>query len=410
MRHNLKRGEESGFVFLADIKLRPREGEAGGYEDVLFISSRLENGKWEKIIVARLQVVFSASFDDPAREVGSGVERESNVGELGGRVRIQSGAGERRDKCVNGAVSPISLLAGIFFLPVLNALRAFELKMSSLRDRSRVVEIRKSRKFRLRVWPVEGLDNANLPFKNEICQVRMAHRAHLGIILDLLEAIETLQGALGHILIRSYFSTSTHPFCKFSTNGDDVENEFIEDRTPGFSLPSDFFRTPVGALKFEWFGEYPDTDEDVFHVQMPLPDGTEWKIRIFPSGRTNMSIFGYFLQPVGDDGIPRVPEGFKVRLALGGPPVESWEQRFKGCLNLNLLPVITNEKWYFKEGQKVAICKNEEAVGEITIPVNAERERERQRQRNNGRSVEVIRLEAVWVEAVWVEVVRVEVV
>ncbi|KAJ4476506.1 hypothetical protein C8J55DRAFT_561922 [Lentinula edodes] len=172
---------------------------------------------------------------------------------------------------------------------------------------------------------------------------------------------------------RSYSHQSRASY-NYSTHGDNVENEFIEDRTPGFSLPSDFFRAPVGALKFEWFGEYPDTDEDVFHVQMPLPDGTEWKIRIFPSGRTNMSIFGYFLQP-------------GVRLALGGPPVESWEQRFKGCLNLNLPPVITNEKWYFKEGQKVAICKNEEAVGEITIPVNAERERERQRQRNNGRSV-----------------------
>ncbi|KAJ3860678.1 hypothetical protein EV359DRAFT_85092 [Lentinula novae-zelandiae] len=177
---------------------------------------------------------------------------------------------------------------------------------------------------------------------------------------------------------RSYSHQSQASY-NSSTNGDDVENEFIEDRTPGLKI--------VRALEPEWFGEYPDTDEDVFHVQMPLPDGTEWKIRIFPSGRTNMSIFGYFLQPVGDDGVPRVPEGFKVRLALGGPPVESWEQRFKGCLNLNLPPAITNEKWYFKEGQKVAICKNEEAVGEITIPVNAERERERQRQRNNGRSV-----------------------
>lgn len=49
MRHNVKRGGEGGFVFLADIKLQLREGEAGGYEDVLFISSRLENGKWEKI-------------------------------------------------------------------------------------------------------------------------------------------------------------------------------------------------------------------------------------------------------------------------------------------------------------------------------------------------------------------------
>ncbi|KAJ3891485.1 hypothetical protein GG344DRAFT_65410 [Lentinula edodes] len=355
MRHNLKRGEEGGFVFLADIKLQPREGEAGW-------KGKREEGK--RALGTGEEEYYS--FDDPGREVGTGIEREPNVGELGGGFRFRA---------------------------------ALEKEATDM-----------SRKFCLRVWPVEGLDNANFPFKNEVCQVRMAHRAHLGIILDLLEAIETLRGALGHILIRSYFSTSTHPFYKYSTHGDDVENEVIGDRTPGFSLPSDFFRTPVGALKFEWFGEYPDTDEDVFHVQMPLPDGTEWKIRIFPSGRTNMSIFGYFLQPVGDDGVPRVPEGFKVRLALGGPPVESWEQRFKGCLNLNLPPVITNEKWYFKEGQKVAICKNDEAVGEITIPVNAERERERQRQRNNGRSVEVIRLEAVWVEAVWVEVVRVEVV
>ncbi|GAW07246.1 hypothetical protein LENED_009223 [Lentinula edodes] len=58
----------------------------------------------------------------------------------------------------------------------------------------------------------------------------MAHRAHLGIILDLLEAIETLRG-----VTRSYSHQSRASY-NFSTNGDDVENEFIEDRTPGFSL------------------------------------------------------------------------------------------------------------------------------------------------------------------------------
>ncbi|KAJ3886726.1 hypothetical protein GG344DRAFT_69416 [Lentinula edodes] len=41
------------------------------------------------------QVIFFTRFDDPGRRVGSGVGRESDVGDLGGRVWIPSGARER---------------------------------------------------------------------------------------------------------------------------------------------------------------------------------------------------------------------------------------------------------------------------------------------------------------------------
>ncbi|KAJ3849403.1 hypothetical protein EV368DRAFT_67460 [Lentinula lateritia] len=148
------------------------------------------------------------------------------------------------------------------------------------------------------------------------------------ITLDSLKAIKTLPGSLGHILVS--FKRRLLPI------------------------------TPVGALEFQWFGKFPNTEEDVFYVQLPLPDGIEWKIRIFPSGSMSISSFGYFLQPVGNDGVPRVPHSFNVRLASGGPPIDSWEQRFTKCLNITSSSPNQNEKWYFKEGQKVVVCQHKE--------------------------------------------------
>ncbi|KAH7870228.1 uncharacterized protein C8R40DRAFT_1073484 [Lentinula edodes] len=143
-----------------------------------------------------------------------------------------------------------------------------------------------------------------------------------------------------------------------------------------------------GSLQFEWFGEFPNTEEDVSYVQLPLPNGIEWKIRIFPSGRASMTSFGYFLQPVGDDGVPRVPNGFNVRLGSGGPPIDSWEQRFNKCCNITVPPINENEKWFFQEGQKVVVCHHQEVVGEVQIPIHPDRERQRDRRRNNGRPIQ----------------------
>ncbi|KAJ3884111.1 hypothetical protein GG344DRAFT_84554 [Lentinula edodes] len=173
----------------------------------------------------------------------------------------------------------------------------------------------------------------------------------------------------------------------YSSNDEDEDDESLEDMMPRVGLPSDFFSRPVGSLQFEWFGEFPNTEEDVSYVQLPLPNGIEWKIRIFPSGRASMTSFGYFLQPVGDDGVPRVPNGFNVRLGSGGPPIDSWEQRFNKCCNITVPPINENEKWFFQEGQKVVVCHHQEVVGEVQIPIHPDRERQRDRRRNNGRPV-----------------------
>ncbi|KAJ3806351.1 hypothetical protein F5876DRAFT_69029 [Lentinula aff. lateritia] len=116
------------------------------------------------------------------------------------------------------------------------------------------------------------------------------------ITLDPLKAIKTLPGSLGHISRQPQTASSTNS----SSNDEDEDDESIEDVTPKVKI------NPCRSVEISMVHEFPNTEEDVFYVQLPLPDGIEWKIRIFPSGSTSISSFGYFLQPVG--------HGFNVRL------------------------------------------------------------------------------------------------
>ncbi|KAJ3847797.1 hypothetical protein EV368DRAFT_68812 [Lentinula lateritia] len=122
-----------------------------------------------------------------------------------------------------------------------------------------------------------------------------------------LKAIKTLPGSLGHISRQPQTASSTNS----SSNDEDEDDESIEDVTPKVKI------NPCRSVEISMVHEFPNTEEDVFYIQLPLPDGIEWKIRIFPSGSTSISSFGYFLQPVG--------HGFNVRLESGGPPIDSWE-------------------------------------------------------------------------------------
>ncbi|KAJ3845750.1 hypothetical protein EV368DRAFT_70460, partial [Lentinula lateritia] len=59
----------------------------------------------------------------------------------------------------------------------------------------------------------------------------------------------------------------------YSSSDEDEDDESLEDMMPKVEIPSDFFSRPVGSLQFEWFGEFPNTEEDVSYVQLPLPNG-----------------------------------------------------------------------------------------------------------------------------------------
>ncbi|KAJ3902544.1 hypothetical protein F5879DRAFT_1042219 [Lentinula edodes] len=128
--------------------------------------------------VARLQVVFFARSQDPGREVGNRVGKDSDVGNLEG----ESGFRAALEK--EGTDTQLFCLHLALVVPSSTRSR---LKMSNLRyqvdeetkklrlafERNemmiklRIGASNKSRKFRPRVWPVEGLDNVNFPFKNE---------------------------------------------------------------------------------------------------------------------------------------------------------------------------------------------------------------------------------------------------